>query len=48
MHYDIHIMPEGLEFQQFTIIVKYTNGDKITAEVTSIEKANSFLSRINQ
>lgn len=45
MHYDTHVVPEHLEFQQFTIIIKYTNGDKITAELKSIEKANDFLNK---
>ena len=43
--YHTEDVPSDLEFKQFTIIIHYTNGNKITAEFTTIEAANSFIKR---
>jgi hypothetical protein len=43
--YNLEQNPDDLEFKQFTIIIHYSNGSKVTAEFTSIEAANSFIER---
>lgn len=44
---DINHLPEEITFQKFSIIITYSNGDKISGEFNGTENALSFLQSIS-